>query len=253
MKVQLIAHPAFAFPDCETWCDARDDQLNGTPAEDLIETAGRECYDSFGRGRSSEAFHEHLIESGHHNPAYHAFFSFRVSGISKAFSAELNRHHVGATPSQRSTRYVDESESAVITHPLVDAFLASAGHTGDGERVVAAIAKANESAREAYRLMVPILETALVARGVDKHQARKQARGAARNHLPLGIETSQIWTANVAACRTVIAARGVEGADGEAREFACQLLEAVRPHAPWWFKEFHIEVASDFGRKVTKR
>lgn len=252
MKVQLIYAPSVVFgPD--TWSDARDDQLNGTPAEDLIETAGRECYDSFGRGRSSEAFHEHLIESGHHNPAYHAFFSFRVSGISKAFSAELNRHHVGATPSQRSTRYVDESESKDTLHPLFAAFFDARAGSGDVDRACAAAEKASTAAREAYSLIVPLLEAFLVEKGVDKHQARKQARGAARNHLPLGIETSQIWTANVAAIRNVISARGVEGADGEAREFACQLLEAVRPHAPWWFKEFAIEQASDFGRKVTKR
>lgn len=51
---------------------ARADQDQGTPYERLVERACRICYDSFGRGRSSEALHEHLKEVKHGSVWEHA-------------------------------------------------------------------------------------------------------------------------------------------------------------------------------------
>lgn len=69
----------------------------------------------------------------------------------------------------------------------------------------------------------------------------------------MGLETSLIWTANIAAMRTVITARGVEGADGEARVFAEMLLAQVKEYAPQWFACFVVEPASDYGMTVVRR
>jgi thymidylate synthase ThyX len=41
-----------------------------------------------------------------------------ITGVSRNLSHELVRHHVGFSPSQRSTRYVDERDSAVVDHPV---------------------------------------------------------------------------------------------------------------------------------------
>lgn len=43
----------------------RADQLQGTPLEQLVELAGRVCYDSLGKGRSSDEYHKHIIEVNH--------------------------------------------------------------------------------------------------------------------------------------------------------------------------------------------
>lgn len=40
-------------------------QLQGTVIEQLSEIAGRVCYDSLGKGRSSPDFHNHILEVGH--------------------------------------------------------------------------------------------------------------------------------------------------------------------------------------------
>jgi len=242
-RVELFVRPAIAHLP-EGMGAPREDQLQGSDGSKLVEIAARECYDSFGRGRSSDDFHEHLIESGHHNPAYHAYYSFRVSGFSNAFVRELLRHHVGATPSQRSTRYVDESGSNVAVHPLIADFMANSVDAWVAESVVG---DAVASSRRAYEVLVEHLQDHLVDKGVSKVQARKQARGAARNYLPMGLETSLIWTANLYAIRHVIEARGVEGADGEARVFARLLLEEIKPEAPQWFSHLDFTPASDFG------
>jgi len=41
------------------------DQMLGTAAERLSELSGRTCYDSLGRGRSTEDYHKHILEVGH--------------------------------------------------------------------------------------------------------------------------------------------------------------------------------------------
>jgi hypothetical protein len=56
--------------------EPRGDQMQGTPAERLCELAGRCCYDSLGSGRSSEAYHAHILEVRNHSVYEH--FNFTV-------------------------------------------------------------------------------------------------------------------------------------------------------------------------------
>jgi thymidylate synthase ThyX len=42
-----------------------ENQMQGTPGERLSELAGRVCYDSLGKGRSSPDYHTHIKEVGH--------------------------------------------------------------------------------------------------------------------------------------------------------------------------------------------
>lgn len=44
---------------------AREDQLTGEAGERLSELAGRVCYDSLGKGRSSGDYHTHILQVGH--------------------------------------------------------------------------------------------------------------------------------------------------------------------------------------------
>jgi thymidylate synthase ThyX len=61
-------------------------QMLGTPAEQLAELAGRECYDSLGNGRDSQAFHRHILEVGHFSVYEHCNFTACLPGI--AFEPE---------------------------------------------------------------------------------------------------------------------------------------------------------------------
>jgi thymidylate synthase ThyX len=61
-------------------------QMLGTPAEQLAELAGRECYDSLGNGRDSQAFHRHILEVGHFSVYEHFQFTALLPGI--AFEPE---------------------------------------------------------------------------------------------------------------------------------------------------------------------
>lgn len=250
MKVTLIGTPVF-WPGQHT-AKERVDQLNGTNAENLIEFAGRTCYDSLGKGRSSEDYHEHILDVGHGSVLEHAQFSFFIEGMSRACAMELNRHRVGTAISQRSTRYVDEAETPWVTHPALRAFFGSdkvSDH--DKWRARVEIQAAIEAARTAYRHVASALEPFLVEEGVDKSNARKQARGAARMYVGNGLETEQVWSANVRTLLHVITLRGDPSADGEIRDLAAALLECVRAEAPAYFSEFLCNDGSDGASIVT--
>jgi thymidylate synthase ThyX len=70
---------------------ARDDQMQGTVAERLAELAGRECYDSLGKGRGSADYHKHILEVGHLSVLEHFNFTVELPLSGENVSSFLNR------------------------------------------------------------------------------------------------------------------------------------------------------------------
>ncbi len=62
---------------------ANSDQLAGSDLDNLVELAGRVCYDSLGskRSRPSSAYHGHIIEVGHGSVWEHANLTFRTDPL----------------------------------------------------------------------------------------------------------------------------------------------------------------------------
>lgn len=92
-----------------------------TPSPELlIEEAARICYDSFEKKApgSHVRIIDHLIRSGHESVLEHASVTFRVGGVSRALTHQLVRHRL-ASYSQRSQRYVKETEPQYVTPPSV--------------------------------------------------------------------------------------------------------------------------------------
>ncbi len=237
MKVVLIAKTVLTAAGRAIAASGRPDQGQGSDAEVLTEIAGRTCYDSWGVGRSSEAFHKHIIEVGHGSVWSHANFTFQIGDISRCLSIELNRHHVGTGLSQRSTRFCDETDSPVIVHPLLKQVM-------DDEAMLDPLAfqnlqlvrlhidKSEALARQAYAEGVDLLQGILVARGCDKLTARKQARGAMTRHMPGGLDTEETFTMNGRAVRNVIEQRDSPWADAEIRELGHEFYLAIKDDSP---------------------
>lgn len=146
---------------------------------------------------------------------------------SRGLTHELVRHGDFSAISQRSTRYVDESHSDWVPHPLISAYAEEAGLSRVG-LMKGQMVEAEEAAKEAYRAAVETLEAWLVARGVDRFTARKQARGAARGHLGNALHSELIFSANVLQWRWMIQQRACAAADAEIRELFCKALPVLQ-------------------------
>jgi len=155
--------------------------------------------------------------------------SLFVSG-SRGFSHEQVRHGDFTAISQRSTRYVDESASPWVEHPLLTLYREETGtdlrecwpHPDDDRSV-----PVEECGQGAYLRAVDLLHPWLEERGVDRLTARKQARGAARGFLGNALYTEMIFSANVRQWRNMLRQRCSEAADAEIRALYAQVLPAL--------------------------
>lgn len=165
------------------------------------------------------------------------WLSFYISNVSRGLTHEWVRHKYHTAVSQRSTRYVDESNSGWTLHPLIlENWIGLNSDAGLGFSKYAAVSSFIDSARNVYAKSVEYLEKVLVTNGIDKFSARKQARGAARGMLGNALSTELIWSASLDQIKRVITQRASAHADSEIRLLANQLWEIVEPLYPEYFK-----------------
>lgn len=229
-------------------------------AEVLTEVAGRVCYDSFGAPRpgGNKAYTGHILEVGHGSVIEHGVVNLIVSGVSRSFSHELVRTRAGASYSQRSQRYVDESEARFVCPFRI----AGDPDTFDIWR------EAVDVCRDAYKRLVSKIESKLARDtefaceschgsgqgytpdgkcqacggfGIKKERrtdVRKIARGEARSLMPNATETVVFFTFNVRAIRFFIEQRASSAADREIRLVANLMLDTLAREVPNLFADY---------------
>lgn len=194
--------------------------MPGSPAEWLIEFAGRTCYESYGRPRASTGDTHKYIERTVHNQHHfsiieHASVSYFIEGVSRSLLAELSRHrHLSF--SVRSQRFVDEAEAKIVLPP---AFRDIKGK----ETLKHVLINNATGSSNAYEGMVRYLS----GEGVP----RKQAREAARAVLPNMVEVKMVVTGNLRAWMEMIGKRDADGADAEIRELARTIHDDLNEYA----------------------
>ena len=167
---------------------------------------------SFGRGRRHiEDFITNLLSKGDGSVFEHVNYGFVITGVSRSLTHELVRHRAGFAYSQRSQRFVDESDSPFVVPPAIS--------EGGGEDSGGILKDALEKAAGSY--------TGAGGRPREEHSRADRRRGgppgrihhspgtagrpvrqAARAVLPNATETKIFVTANVRAWRHFIEMRG---------------------------------------------
>lgn len=244
VKVYILARPHFDesyrtflkdfLPSDEgVWRES----ASATPAERLVEFAGRTCYMSFGSRQSPSTNAEYirkLIRNGHESVLEHAVWTVVLSGISRAFSHQLVRHRAGFSYSQLSQQYHDESETRFL-RPAELAQFPSLAEIWEN---------AISSSQTAYRTILAGL-AAQNDPANDRREAIRAMRSAARSVLPNSTETVVVTTFNARSLRHFLSIRGNIVGDSEMRCVSAALLEAIAPEGPALFFDFSIQRASD--------
>jgi thymidylate synthase ThyX len=148
-------------------------------------------------------------------------------------SHEIVRHR-HFSYSQRSTRYVDESDCNFIVPDCI----------ADDPEAMRIFAEAVTKAQEAYRQLYELLREKF-ADVEDRTLRRKLARQAARMVLPNATETALVMTGNFRAWRHFIRMRASEHADVEIRKVAVKVLKELQKVAPAVFGDFQIRQLPD--------
>lgn len=247
VQVHLLARPAFdvsallRFLSSEAleWRRSADP----TPAEEIVEIAGRICYMSFGERqspRSNFEYLENLIKSGHESVLEHVSWTFLIQGVSRAFTHQLVRHRPGWAFSQLSQQYHDEA-GAIFVQP--EELRGQPEAQEEWRRAV-------EHARTAYVALTDLLNRSAAEH--TKEQMRAM-RSAARSVLPNATESKIVATANARALRHFFAVRGCIEGDSEMRRVCAELLKLVVVEAPHLFADFSLQLLPDGSPIVTHR
>ena len=185
-----------------------------SPCEELIEYAGRLCWDTTDKlGTNPDRIRE-WIEVGHESLIEHASATFYIRA-SRALTHELVRHRL-ASYSQRSQRRVKESEPRYIVPPELGATVKNEnGHAANfGTHEI--FEKAMQDAWAAYRKLLNI--------GIKPEIARYV--------LPNACETQIVMTMNFRELRHFIKLRTSEMALPEMRVVASEISRIMKQQAP---------------------
>lgn len=178
------------------------------------------------------------------------WYSFYLGDVSRGLTHELVRHKFQTAVSQRSTRYVDESESDWALHPLVQKYKDKINKSRDEVRnfdkhETPSIECFIYDSKSMYRTIVSVIETELIAEGVDKFTARKQARGAARGFLGNALSTELIFSGSLEQWKRIIKMRMSAHADAEIRLMAGEVYNILKNLHPEYFADLVLEDCPD--------
>jgi len=199
----------------------------GQSGQELIEFAGRLCYESFDlpneKTKTNPGYVRNIVSLGHESVLEHVSVTFYVEGVSRNLTHELIRHrHLSF--SELSQRYVDMAEANWVTPP---AFL-------EAQPDLPEIAPLSPTHARDYKANVQILEE-------DHGITGKAARQAARYTLPSGMETKIVVSGNLRAWRDVLKKRLSKHADAEMQLFAKQIRAILGEEYPDVFADIEFD------------
>ena len=177
--------------------------------ETLIEQAGRLCWNTRDKTGTTPDRIQKWLDIGHESMIEHASATFYIQG-SRAMTHELVRHRI-ASYSQRSQRYVRESEPSYLLPPEI----------ARSAEALAVYEHAMDAAWEAYRK--------LLAAGLKPEMARYV--------LPNSCYTEIICTWNFRELRHLLKLRTSPRALPEIREVANRIRDIMKAQAPQVFED----------------
>lgn len=236
MKVILLAHT----PDPEKTIACAAKLCYSSSGIDSL-------YDSLTEEKAAD-FVEMLAGMGHESPIEHVSFTFGIEGISRACSHQLVRHRLSSY-SQKSQRYVSETQFSYVTPPAVSA-------APETDKLYRETMEMIQQSYEKLRSAIVEKEIAAFARenGIElpseteptvyfKENYKKEynaflkkAQEDARFVLPNACETSIIVTMNARSLYNFFSHRCCNRAQWEIKAVADEMLRLVREVAPTLFR-----------------
>ncbi|MEY8565291.1 FAD-dependent thymidylate synthase [Corynebacterium sp.] len=238
-SARLISQTTFTPPEDVPW----EPSPAGGDASNLVEFAGRACYETWDRPNphtaQNDAYVRHILDVGHLSLLEHASAGVYLRGVSRSCAHEIMRHRHFSF-SQLSQRYVPPEQSEVVVPDAVAA---------DPE-IAELLLHATDVARDAYEELLEALEARSTGESNSVLRA-KQARQAARAVLPNATETRFVMTGNMRSWRHFIGMRAAEHADPEIRRVAVTCLGLLREVSPEIFDDFTVTELRDGSLMAT--
>ena len=239
-----------------------------TSGERLVELMGRRCYLSFQPGKLNpnvskirddiKEYCDNILKSGHGSVLEHVTFTFAIEGVSRVFTAEMNRHRAGVAVSEGSMRYIrytniPMSETPLLTmtaEDLADPEYIEYMHATVDDNVshLKSVAVKKQQTRDLFQHHAELTERAYndfciiwrdELKPESKFSLKKHVTSLGRRIIPMGVATGGVWTANIRALRHICTMRCSEAAEEEIAVVACKILKVMMHEEPILFHDFH--------------
>lgn len=148
--------------------------------------------------------------TGHYSGSRTTYFIFHIEGVSRALTAQLNRHSIGVVINEKSMRYVDFSDADITIPPSIN-------NNKDAKEVYE---KAVNVTKQAYKLIQNILKEQEGLTGESNNQD-------ARYICPIGTQTEGMWAFTIEALEHFMNKRLCERSQWEIRDLAKLMRNAV--------------------------
>lgn len=219
----------------------------------LVALAAKRCYLSFEIGLNENVtkvrsnwteYLDNILKSGHGSVLEHSVYTFAIEGVSRVFTAEMNRHRAGVGISEGSMRYIRYSDipwwlpTSIRMTPdeqlalgqvdYWDNMTAAERNAGiepsDEIRALAKIARKKYMTQQVFKEHFDRTERHYSQlEGIwaeelapdSKFHGKKQITSMMRRIIPMGVATGGVWTLNLRALRHIIALRASEAAEEE--------------------------------------
>lgn len=217
----------------------------GSPAL-LIALAAKRCYMSFEPGlnpnvtrvRSNYAeFFDNILRSRHGSVLEHACYSYAIEGVSRVFTAEMNRHRAGWAISEGSLRFIRFDKDIPYWEPT-----SIQPTPADDEDLRNRKIRTQQCFHNIFAAVEREYAHLLRIWGMDEgdhnFSYKKRVTSCLRRIVPLGVATGGVWTGNIRALRHVIALRTDEAAEEEMIHVFGRIAEDIIRREPLLFGDF---------------
>lgn len=200
--------------------------LSITPyAEELIENAGRTCYQSEPKeGYITGTLIRALIKSGHESVLEHGYATFRISDVSRSLTHQLVRHRI-CSYSQQSQRYVNEKQFGYVIPPSIREL---ENKLPDGDKDLNGVKDFDNDMK-------------IIQGMYDKWKARGLKNEDARFVLPNACFTEIVMSANFREFRSIFKVRCDKHAQWEIRSLANEILRQLCEKCPNVFDDLRLQ------------
>ena len=219
----------------------------------LIALAAKRCYMSFEAGLNPNVtkvrkdyveFFDNILKSGHGSVLEHAVFTFAIEGVSRVFTAEMNRHRAGWAISEGSLRYIRFTDIPWWMP------LSMREKEGDSEDLANRKKETRDKFKQAFEhqeqmytdlLNIWTLDEAkeLGYKGKEIFEYKKKLTSQFRRIVGLGVATGGVWSGNVRALRHVLAMRCSPAAEEEICHVFSRIALMMRDKEPLLFGDFY--------------
>lgn len=244
-----------------------------TDAGAVIGLAAKRCYMSFEPGlnpnvtRVRKNWHKYLnniLKSGHGSVLEHSSWTWAIEGVTRVFTAEMNRHRAGVAISEGSLRYIRFDDvpfwmpkSLDEDSQFLQEMCTKCQGIGLGEGGACTTCKGTgysigeyefterkQITREVFREQFRQAEEAykrlcfLWDINEGNFQKKKHLTSMFRRIIPMGVSTGGVWTMNMRALRHIITLRTHPAAEEEIVHVIGLIAKTMCESEPALFGDF---------------